>query len=238
MTHQLPYRLVSKEDGQFTVEACYQSPTMLFGNLDQLAQSKAYNFVFVGIVVTKNPMTEEEEKLADRVLAEKNCYAVYYTEQQITPSLCLYESLIRPSMHNFVDSSVHVKMCSQEWAEFRAVNVRIAVRVHQIRSQLNAQTIWIHGDQNMLVPQLIRQSEKVKANIGFYFHNAFPAAAIFQSFFKREELLQGLLQSDLIGFHIWEYARNFINSCQRLLGVEYELGAGNTLSICYNKSSV
>ena len=52
-------------------------------------------------------MTPEEEELANKVLAEKRCYAVYYTEDQITPMLCLYENLIRPSMHNFVDSSDH-----------------------------------------------------------------------------------------------------------------------------------
>ena len=50
--------------------------------------------------------------------------------------------------------------------------------------------------------------------------------------------MQSLLNSDLIGFHIWEYARNFINSCQRLLGLYYELGVGNTLSVNYNKRSV
>ena len=42
----------------------------------------------------------------------------------------------------------------------------------------------------------------------------------------------------MIGFHIWEYARNFINSCQRLLGLYYELGVGNTLSVNYHKRSV
>ena len=90
----------------------------------------------------------------------------------------------------------------------------------------------------MLVPYYIRQSEKLKANIGFYFHQAFPASAVFQSFYKREELLQSLLHSDLIGFHIWEYARNFINSCQRLLGLYYELGVGNTLIVNYRRRSV
>jgi len=50
--------------------------------------------------------------------------------------------------------------------------------------------------------------------------------------------LQSLLHSDLIGFHIWEYARNFINSCQRLLGLYYELGQGNALSVDYHKRSV
>ena len=141
-------------------------------------------------------------------------------------------------MHNFVDPGDHMRMKASDWVDFRAVNVRVARRVHTVRQQFKAQTIWVHGDQNMLVPQFIRSSEKVKANIGFYFHQAFPASAVFQAFFKREELLLGLLQSDLIGFHIWEYARNFINSCQRLLGLDYELGAGNTLSVMYNKRSV
>ena len=58
--HQLPYRLLSKEPGQFTVEASYQTPTLLFANMDELAQTKAYNFVFVGIVVTKHQMTATE----------------------------------------------------------------------------------------------------------------------------------------------------------------------------------
>ena len=106
---------------------------MLFGNLDELAQKKAYNFVWVGLVVTKNQMTPEEEEKANKVLAEKNCYAVYYTEEQINPCLRLYESLIRPNMHNFVDSGDHCKMDAKDFAEFRTVSHRLARRVHQIR---------------------------------------------------------------------------------------------------------
>ena len=103
---------------------------------------------------------------------------------------------------------------------------------------VNSQTIWIHGDQCMLVPYYIRQLEKIKANIGFYFHQAFPASSVFQTFLKRDIILQSLLHSDLIGFHIYEYARNFINSCQRCLGLYYELGEGNTLSVNYHKRQV
>ena len=113
--------------------ASYQTPAMLFGNLDKLAQTKAFNFVWVGLVVTKNQMTPEEEELANKVLAEKNCYAVYYTEEQINPCLRFYESLVRSNMHNFVDSGDHLKMNMKDWTDFRASSHRLARRVHQIR---------------------------------------------------------------------------------------------------------
>lgn len=130
VTHQLPYRLVSKAVGEFTVEPSYQSPALLYANLDELAQSKTYNFVWVGIVVTQHPMTAHEEEIANKMLAEKNCYAIYYTEEAIVPYLRFYEGLVRPNMHNFVDPGDHLKAAINDWAEFKAVNGRVARRVH------------------------------------------------------------------------------------------------------------
>jgi len=53
--------LISKENGKFQVETNYQSPALLYGNLDELVQTKMYNFVWIGIIVTKNKMTTNEE---------------------------------------------------------------------------------------------------------------------------------------------------------------------------------
>lgn len=73
-------------------------------------------------------------------------------------------------MHNFVDPCDHLKTAINDWAEFKAVNAKVARRVYQVRMLFDTQTIWLHGDQFMLVPYYIRQNEKLKANIGFYFH--------------------------------------------------------------------
>ena len=59
-------------------------------------------------------------------------------------------------MHNFVDPVDHLKSEINEWAEFKAVNAKIARRVNQVRSMVNSKTIWIHGDQFMLVPYYVR----------------------------------------------------------------------------------
>lgn len=36
----------------------------------------------------------------------------------------------------------------------------------------------------------------------------------------RREILLGVLQCDLIGFHTYDYARHFLSSCTRILGLE------------------
>lgn len=36
----------------------------------------------------------------------------------------------------------------------------------------------------------------------------------------RRDILEALLQSDLLGFHTFDYARHFTKSCTRILGLE------------------
>ena len=80
-------------------------------------------------------------------------------------------------------------------------------------------TIWVHDYQLMLVPQMVRE-KKHKISIGFFLHIPFPSYEIFRTLPWREEVLEGLLGSDLIGFHTYDYQRHFLSSVRRLLGLE------------------
>ena len=53
--------------------------------------------------MTKFKLTEKEFKEATKVLREKNCFAIFYTEDELKSYLMFYEGLIRPIMHNFSD---------------------------------------------------------------------------------------------------------------------------------------
>jgi len=46
----------------------------------------------------------------------------------------------------------------------------------------------------------------------------------------REEVLRAVLGADLIGFHTYDYARHFISSCTRILGLE--VGVRHACSCC------
>src|SRR5690554_2004645 len=83
----------------------------------------------------------------------------------------------------------------------------------------------------MLLPAMLREElgDKVKnVKIGFFLHTPFPSSEIYRILPVREQLLMGVLQCDLIGFHTYDYARHFLSSCARILevattpnGVEY-----------------
>lgn len=72
------------------------------------------------------------------------------------------------------------------------------------------------------------------ANIGFFFHSPFPSSDIFRMFRFRIEILQSLLQCDLIGFHLFEYARNFLKTCHRLMGLDFEFRRGGNLGVDFH----
>jgi len=72
--------------------------------------------------------------------------------------------------------------------------------------------------------------ETVKGvKIGFFLHTPFPSSEIYRILPVRREILLGVLYSDLLGFHTYDYARHFLSSCTRILalptmpnGVEFE----------------
>jgi trehalose-6-phosphate synthase len=48
------------------------------------------------------------------------------------------------------------------------------------------------------------------------------------------QILQSLLQSDMISFHLFEYARNFINSCERLMNLTLDYSSGGLMSVNFH----
>ena len=73
---------------------------------------------------------------------------------------------------------------------------------------------------------------------GIFLHQPFPSSEIFRSLSHREELLRGVLCADHIGFHLYEWARNFLASCRRLLAVTFEARRGGGLTVSYNGRSI
>ena len=65
-------------------------------------------------------------------------------------------------------------------------------------------------------------------------HQPFPSSEIFRCLTYREELLRGMLCADHIGFHLFEWARNFLASCRRLLSCTYEVRRGGGLTVSYH----
>ncbi|EIN03789.1 TPS1 protein [Punctularia strigosozonata HHB-11173 SS5] len=82
-------------------------------------------------------------------------------------------------------------------------------------TELERITEGIEGD--VPVPSESESLSGVK--IGFFLHTPFPSSEIYRILPVRREILLGILYSDLIGFHTYDYARHFLSSCTRILGL-------------------
>ncbi|HSN50702.1 MAG TPA: trehalose-6-phosphate synthase, partial [Bacteroidales bacterium] len=76
--------------------------------------------------------------------------------------------------------------------------------------------IWVHDYQLMLLPEMIRQ-DFPEATIGFFLHIPFPSYEIFRLLPRiwGTSILNGMLGSNLVGFHTKEYCRYFLHSIQQ-----------------------
>ncbi|CAL5024388.1 unnamed protein product [Urochloa decumbens] len=103
-----------------------------------------------------------------------------------------------------------------EYAAFLAANRRFADRVIQVVSPDDGDLVVVHDYHLCFLPAILRR-KCPRAGVGLFLHSPFPSADTFLSVPVRFELLRGLLNADLLGFHTSDYARNFASSCSRHL---------------------
>ena len=106
------------------------------------------------------------------------------------------------------------------WESYQKVNQLFA---EIVLDQAQADDIiWVHDYHLMLLPAILRQ-RCPDLRIGFFLHTPFPSYELFRCSPNRQELLEGLLGADLIGFHTFGYLRHFRSTVLRLLGLESDI---------------
>ncbi|AIY14959.1 bifunctional alpha,alpha-trehalose-phosphate synthase (UDP-forming)/trehalose-phosphatase [Cellulophaga baltica] len=119
-----------------------------------------------------------------------------------------------PLFHYFLEYS---EFEIESWDTYKKVNQKFADAI--VAKADVDDTIWVHDYQLMLVPQMVRE-KLPNISIGFFLHIPFPSFEIFRTLPWRKEVLEGLLGSDLIGFHTYDYERHFLSSVRRILGLD------------------
>jgi len=104
-----------------------------------------------------------------------------------------------------------------DWDAYASVNERFATAVAETAEPDDL--VWVHDYQLMLVPKMLREL-RPDLRIGFFLHIPFPAHEVFRILPWRESLLQGLLASDLVGFHTSDYQDHFATCTIKMLGAE------------------
>lgn len=128
------------------------------------------------------------------------------------------KQILWPTLHYQIPDNPNSKAFeNHSWNFYQHLNQQFADVL--IKNYKKGDTIWVHDYHLMLVPGMVR-NKLPDAKIGFYLHVSFPSSEIFRCFAQRELLLKGLCGANSIGFQTTEYARHFLQTCNRLLMID------------------
>jgi trehalose 6-phosphate synthase/phosphatase len=221
ISNRLPVSMQRSEDGSWTYK---MSSGGLVSALSGL--KKMMSFTWIGWPGVEVPL-EEREEVSRQLMEQFSCVPVFLLDQVAE----LYyngfsNSILWPLFHylpgeiNFDDSY---------WEAYQEANRMFATAVAPVLRE--GDLVWVQDYHLMLLPSMLRSMlpQSFNCRFGFFLHTPFPSSEIYRILPVRREILLGVLQCDLIGFHTYDYARHFLSSCTRILGlstlpngVEYE----------------
>jgi trehalose 6-phosphate synthase/phosphatase len=208
VSNRLPIS-VSKSEGELTYSVSSGGLATAMSSLD-LPDS-----VWVGWCgIPSEDLSGKEKTEIKQKFAEHGSVPVFLTAQQVELYYEGYSNdTLWPLFHYFQSLAQY---SGKYWQAYEEVNQAFLQTIKQVAKP--TAKIWVHDYHLMLVPALVRR-ELPQSIIGFFLHIPFPSFEIFRLLPERKEVLEGLLGADIIGFHIYDYGRHFINSCERLLGL-------------------
>jgi trehalose 6-phosphate synthase/phosphatase len=169
--------------------------------------------VWIGWTGLADPLPEKDVAILDERLAAMRLVQVPITAEEVHR---YYESycngVLWPLFHYFASE---FPLEIEGFEDYERVNRRFADAV--VARHQPGDLIWVHDYQLMRVPALIR-ARIPDARIGFFLHIPFPSSETFRVLPQRQQILEGLLGADVIGFHTAAYVRHFSSSVLRTTG--------------------
>lgn len=162
--------------------------------------------------IPSDEIDESTTKEIKNLAYNENCISVPLSEEEIEEYYFGFSNrVLWPLFHYFME---YVDYDENHWKTYKKVNEKFAETILEYLD--DGDKVWVHDYQLLLVPQLIKE-KRPDVSVGFFLHIPFPSYEIFRTLPWREEILEGMLGADLIGFHTYDYERHFISSVSRVL---------------------
>ena len=108
------------------------------------------------------------------------------------------------------------------WRQYRETNVDFAEAV--VEEVPVDGVVWFQDYHLGLAPRLVRE-ERPEAFLAHFWHIPWPSWDTFHACPQYEELLDGLLANDVVGFHTESYARNFLDCVEQATDATVDRGS-------------
>ncbi len=212
VSNRLPISVSKDEKGKLQFSSSSGGLATAMSSLDIDKES----FLWIGWPgIASEELTTDDRKQIEATLEEHNFIPVYLNQKQVDNFYSGYANdTIWPLFHYFQS---YANNNPKYWKAYQDVNEAYASAVIT-NIDVNSY-VWVHDYHLMLLPQKLRILLPRLA-IGFFLHIPFPSYEIIRQLPNRREILEGLMGSDLVGFHIYDYVRHFLSSCKRILSSE------------------
>ncbi|XP_072977803.1 alpha,alpha-trehalose-phosphate synthase [UDP-forming] 6-like [Typha angustifolia] len=225
VANQLPIRVSRRPDGRGWMFS-WDQDSLLLQLKDSIGGRTDMSFIYVGCLREEIPISDQDE-VAQILLETFKCVPAFlppdllsrfyhgFCKQQLWP-LFHYMLPLSPDLGGRFDRNL--------WQAYVSVNKIFADKILEVINP-DDDFVWVHDYHLMVLPTFLRKRFN-RVKLGFFLHSPFPSSEIYKTLPVREELLRSLLNSDLIGFHTFDYARHFLSCCSRMLGLTYESKRG------------
>lgn len=212
LSHREPYREVETPDGGVELR---RKTNGVFTTLDSVMRQKRGTWIawrereegesFDERVRVPAPDAEDAYTVRRIPLSPDEARAFYYD---------FTSTAIWPVLFSLLDRA---RFTAEAWETYQRVNVAFAEAACEEAAP--DAIVWVNDFHLMLTPKLIKQ-QRPDLRLALFLHTTFPPPDVFGVLPWREQLLEGLLHLDLIGFHIPSYAQNFADTATRFMDAE------------------
>lgn len=127
-------------------------------------------------------------------------------------------AVLWPLLHSFPTT---MRVAEAPWPEYVAANRAFADAALEVVEP--GDVLWVQDYHLMLAPAMLRELQP-RLRIGWFCHVPWPNPDLFCILPCRRKLLEGLLASDILGFHTERHALNFLECVRHFCKADVDLG--------------
>ena len=208
-------------------------PEKRYTSILELVKKINCSVCWVGMLKNFEDYEELELEEIYSFLETKNIYVVEVKKKQYEDYYIYYNNILIPT---FIDNSIssdneYSQNYNKYYNSFQSVNRKFA------------ETLCKFGDMNDLImlndmnlcfiPNALAQKKKINWRIGIYIHLCFPSSDVFKAFPNSIDIMYSLILCDVIGFHIYQDARNFMTILERVFWIYPQIKIKGYLTFDY-----
>jgi trehalose 6-phosphate synthase/phosphatase len=221
VSNRLPITVKCEESGLAFSESMGGLAIGMRAYLDGIGPAQAdQGYLWIGWPGSDIPEAKKTT-VSETLCGEYDALPVFLNPNDITrfyDGFC--NGTLWPLFHSFY---TYASFCQEDWESYVRINeefCKVLLRIYR-----PGDTIWINDYHLMLLPGMLR-NHLPDAQIGWFLHIPFPSYETFRLMPRTwsRAILEGILGSDLVGFHTHDYCQYFLHSTQRMLGFEHNLG--------------